>query len=207
MRAVIDTSVWVSAILNPSGPPARVLNALVNNQFSLVISDPLLAELAEVMTRPRLVQRYNLTPEKTHAVLLVLQDGELTAVTGSVRVCRDPDDDMVIGTATNGHADVLVSRDDELKRSPEVAATLSEHGIQVLSIQHSTTPWSSWSRNQATEPSLLAQRTPSQPSARSSDEAAGRSPADIYGHLATDLQWEPPIRMDGCLDTVIGTPG
>jgi putative PIN family toxin of toxin-antitoxin system len=152
MRAVIDTSVWVSAILIPSGPPAMALNALVNNQFSLVTSDPLLAELAEVMTRPRLVQRYNLTPEKTHAVLLVLQDGELTAVTGSVRVCRDPDDDMVIETAINGHADVLVSRDDDLKRSPEVAATLNKHGIQVLSVRRFLDALAESVTHQATEP-------------------------------------------------------
>jgi putative PIN family toxin of toxin-antitoxin system len=135
MRAVIDTSVWVSAILNPAGAPARVLQALLEGQFSLVSSSPLLGELAEVLTRPRLVQRYNLTPAKTEALLLLLGDSELAEVTGSVEVCRDPDDNMVNETAINGHADVLVSRDDDLKRSPEVAHTLLEHGIQVLTVQ------------------------------------------------------------------------
>jgi len=135
MRAVVDTSVWVSAILNPSGPPARVLEALEDGRFSLVVSEPLLAELADVVSRPRLVRRYNLTAEKAANLLQTMREGELTEVTGTVRVCRDPDDDMVIETAINGHADVLVSRDDDLKRSPEVAETLAEHRIQVLSVQ------------------------------------------------------------------------
>jgi hypothetical protein len=30
---------------------------------------------------------------------------------------------------------VLVSRDDDLKRAPEVTAFLAEHGIRVLSVQ------------------------------------------------------------------------
>lgn len=42
---------------------------------------------------------------------------------------------MVIETAVNGHADLLVSRDDDLKRAPEVAATLAQHGIRVVSVQ------------------------------------------------------------------------
>lgn len=90
MRAVVDTSVWVSAVLNPSGPPAHVLEALQDGRFSLVTSEPLLAELADVIVRPRLVRRYNLTTEKVTAVLRVLRESELTEVTGTVRVCRDP---------------------------------------------------------------------------------------------------------------------
>ena len=135
MRAVVDTSVWVSAILNPSGPPAQVLEALEDGQFSLVASEPLLAELAKVIARGRLVRRYNLTTETTAPVLRVLRDSEFTAVTGSVRICRDPDDDMVIETAINGRADVLVSRDDDLKRYPEVAAVMAERGVRVLTVQ------------------------------------------------------------------------
>ncbi len=57
MRAVIDTNVWVSALLNPSGHPAQLLDAFRKNSFTLVISRPLLEELARVLTRPRLVIR------------------------------------------------------------------------------------------------------------------------------------------------------
>jgi hypothetical protein len=76
------------------------------------------------------VQRYKLTPDKVEALLAVLRAGELADVMGSVRICRDPDDDMVIETAINGHADALVSRDDDLKRPPELADYLLNAGFK-----------------------------------------------------------------------------
>jgi len=60
---------------------------------------------------------------------------ELAVVRGEAQICRDPKDDMVIETAINGHADALVSRDDDLKRAPEVVSLLAERGIRVLSVQ------------------------------------------------------------------------
>ena len=67
------------------------------------------------------------------------EEGSIADVDGTVHVCRDPEDDMVIETAINGRADVLVSHDDGLKRSPEVAAALREHNIQVLTVQRFST--------------------------------------------------------------------
>ena len=50
-RAVVDTNVWVSALLSPAGRPARVLEALEAGEFVLVTSEPLLADIA-VVGRP-----------------------------------------------------------------------------------------------------------------------------------------------------------
>lgn len=116
MRAVVDTNVWVSALLNPSGSPARVLEALRGRQFTLVVSPPMLDELAEVLARPRIARKYGITTDDVRELLDLLRErAELAVVTGAVRICRDPDDDMVIETALAGKADVLVTRDDDLK--------------------------------------------------------------------------------------------
>lgn len=56
MRVVVDTNVWVSAVLNRSGSPALVLAALKTRRFALLTSEPLLAELAEILTRPRIAR-------------------------------------------------------------------------------------------------------------------------------------------------------
>jgi uncharacterized protein len=136
MRAVVDSNVWVSALVNPAGAPAQVLAALRAQRFELVLSEPLLTELADVLRRPRFARRFAVTPEMTAALLAVLRArAHRVELAGTVRVCRDPNDDMVIETALTGHADALVSRDDDLKRSPEVAAALAERGIRVLSVQ------------------------------------------------------------------------
>lgn len=53
--AVIDTSVWVSAFLNPDGYPARLTKAGRSGNFLIVSSLPLLDELHEVLLRPRVM--------------------------------------------------------------------------------------------------------------------------------------------------------
>lgn len=137
MRAVVDTNVWISALLNPAGYPARVLTALQDGRFTFVASVPTLEELLRVMLRPRIARRYPLGPEEAFRLLTLTREraDELASVTGAVRLCRDPRDDMFIETAINGRADVLVSRDDDLKRAPEVAAHLGERGIRVVTVQ------------------------------------------------------------------------
>ena len=136
MRSVIDTNVWVSALLNPSGAPAQVLSALRLRKFELVISEPMLMELAAVLSRPRLVQRFGISPDSVRELITVLREAaSLATVVGAVRVCRDPKDDMVIETAVNGRATILVSRDDDLMRSPEVITYLWERRIDVLSVR------------------------------------------------------------------------
>lgn len=135
MRAVVDTNVWVSALLNPEGYPGRVLNAFRDERFDLVISEPLLAELSEVLTRPRLAARYRLTQSASRdLVSLLRRRAHLVSVRGTVQICRDPDDDVVIETALRGRADVLVTRDDDLKGDRDLAVHLATQHVQVMTV-------------------------------------------------------------------------
>lgn len=136
MRAVVDSNVWVSALLNPAGPPAAIRTALQNGKFTLIASEPLLAELSLVLWRPRLVRKYGVTPASRAALItLLLERAEIVPVTGTVRLCRDPNDDQVIETALNGRADVLVTRDDDLKGEAELVAVLAARGLAVLTVR------------------------------------------------------------------------
>ena len=60
LRAVVDTNVWVSALLNPMGHPALVLEAFRNRRFVAILSPPLIEELIDVLSRPRIVEKYQL---------------------------------------------------------------------------------------------------------------------------------------------------
>ena len=44
IRAVLDTNIWVSAILNPAGFPADILNSFRQGDFLAVISEPIISE-------------------------------------------------------------------------------------------------------------------------------------------------------------------
>lgn len=60
VRAVVDTNVWVSALINPSGAPAEVLTAYRAGAFTLVTSEEMLAEVGEVLARPRIARKYGI---------------------------------------------------------------------------------------------------------------------------------------------------
>ncbi len=59
----------------------------------------------------------------------------MVEVTGTLRLCRDPTDNMVVETAVNGQADALVSRDDDLKGAADLIANLEQRGIAVLTVR------------------------------------------------------------------------
>jgi putative PIN family toxin of toxin-antitoxin system len=45
--------VWISALINPYGTPARVVEAIISGNIVAVVSQRLLDELAAVLTRPK----------------------------------------------------------------------------------------------------------------------------------------------------------
>ncbi len=101
--AVVDTSVLVSAFLNPEGFPARVLAAAQRRRFTLVTSAPLLEELREVLSRPRLTRARNTTPADADVFVQSIADAaSQVPVSDTLQLCRDPDDDVLLETAIVG---------------------------------------------------------------------------------------------------------
>jgi len=115
IRAVIDTSILIRAIIKPRGTVGPILQGLRNADYQLVFSDPLLAELADVLARPRLPAKYGLTTEDLAIVLsLILLRGEPVVPARRIGACRDPNDNMVLEAAVAGQVDAIVSGDNDL---------------------------------------------------------------------------------------------
>jgi predicted nucleic acid-binding protein len=55
-------------------------------------------------------------------------------IDGTVRLCRDPKDDVVIETAIRGGAHYIVSRDADLTRDLALVDVLRIYGIDVLTV-------------------------------------------------------------------------
>lgn len=72
--ALIDTNVWISALLNPTGHPARVIEAWRTGRFTVLTSPGLLDELADVLSRPRLQRKYDLNIEIISAYLTLIHE-------------------------------------------------------------------------------------------------------------------------------------
>ena len=134
--ALVDTNVWISALINPRGHPARLMDAWLESQFQIVVSVALLDELVDVLSRPRIRDKYRLGAGDIAEFLRLIAENSIQVTTiGDLQLCRDPDDDLMLETALLGHAQFAVSRDDDLKRDQDLISKMNEHGIEVLSVQ------------------------------------------------------------------------
>lgn len=110
-RVVVDTNVFISAVLITGSVPARALDKALDGQ--LLVSTATLTELAAKLLLPKL-DRY-VAREKRLALLDRLASVvEVVEIVSPVRACRDPRDDKFLEVAINGYADVIVSGDLDL---------------------------------------------------------------------------------------------
>ncbi|MCX6024879.1 MAG: hypothetical protein NTY23_01230 [Chloroflexi bacterium] len=89
IRAVIDTSLLVRALIKPQGTVGPLLLGMRDASYLMLYSDALLGELADVLARPRLSGKYGLTRDDIATVLsLILLRGELVAPARRITACR-----------------------------------------------------------------------------------------------------------------------
>lgn len=111
VRAVIDTNVRVSALLNPSGYPARLREAFKKGLFEVIVSEPIFEEIADVLSRPRIQNKYGIKDADIKEYLILTEEqAEHVPVSGSVSICRDKDDDLIIETSVKGEAGYLIKQ-------------------------------------------------------------------------------------------------
>ena len=58
----------------------------------------------------------------------------LVSVTGSMALCRDSDDDVLLETALVGHAPYIISRDSDLTRDLDLHEAAARLGIQIATV-------------------------------------------------------------------------
>ncbi len=116
MRAVIDTNVVVSGLIRPRRTPGQILRALRDRLFVPVVSLPILEELAAILARPWLQDRYGIDESDVQDFfrLLALRC-DLVEPSSEIRRCRDPHDDMFLEAAVDGRADRIVTGDADLR--------------------------------------------------------------------------------------------
>ena len=113
MRAVLDPNVFVSALISTAGPPRQIVAAWVDGRFELVASPALLAELHDVLARPKFRRWVSAATaasfvEGLREATLVLDDPPPQGIS------PDPDDDYLIVLARAANAVYLVSGDRHL---------------------------------------------------------------------------------------------
>ncbi|MDQ2920511.1 MAG: putative toxin-antitoxin system toxin component, PIN family [Acidobacteriota bacterium] len=112
MRFVLDTNVVVSALLLADSVPRQAFDKVLT-EGTLLISVPILLELAEVLRR-RQFNKYLLEEERMRFLVDLLKESELFETTEAITECRDPKDNKFLELAFCGKADCIISGDDDL---------------------------------------------------------------------------------------------
>jgi putative PIN family toxin of toxin-antitoxin system len=111
MIVVLDTNVCVSALqfTSTQSTPTLALAKAVN-QDTIATCDAIEHELVRI-----LMHRFNWTPQHTEETLRrMLENSIRVTIHGTVKICRDPDDDMILECAERAHATVIVTGDKDL---------------------------------------------------------------------------------------------
>lgn len=118
-RAVVDPSVLVSAFLgNPDAGPGQLVAAWRDDRFVLVVSPLLLAELSEVLARPKFTRWASDGRAEAYVGAFAAHSERHPDSDDAAGSVRDPDDDYLIALTRTSKADALVSLDRDLLDAP-----------------------------------------------------------------------------------------
>ncbi len=110
-KIVLDTSVVVAALRTRLGAGNAVLRLVAQGKLVALATPPLFLDYEDVLKRPEHQLAHGLAPEVIDRFL-----AELAVLIEPVEVhfqwrpqSRDPNDEMVLEAAINGHADALIT--------------------------------------------------------------------------------------------------
>jgi putative PIN family toxin of toxin-antitoxin system len=111
MIVVLDTNVIISALLSSKGLPAQIFHRWEGDEFGVVTSPPLIAELERALDYPQVKRYLTLSQEEIEAFLkrFTTVASVVTPKTTLDVIEKDPADNRVLGCALAGGAEYIVS--------------------------------------------------------------------------------------------------
>jgi putative PIN family toxin of toxin-antitoxin system len=111
LNVVLDTNIYIAAFNHPRGRNAQLWTAARTGRYRLLVSVPIIREIAEVLRRDfgwpeaDLQQRIRLIAQVADVVI---------TKTSLDLVAADPDDSRILECAVDGKADLIVTNDHHL---------------------------------------------------------------------------------------------
>lgn len=110
MRVIVDTNILLSALINPHGLPAQLIDAWRGGRFELITSRDQLLELGEVARRPEL-RKYVIPARAGRFINDLCELATVLSRLPRVDRSRDPGDNFLLAMAEASGAEYLVSGD------------------------------------------------------------------------------------------------
>ena len=113
---MLDTQVLLrDAMAKSDSLTSKIYDAWREDHFVLLLSEPMVQEIEDVVGRPEVLQKLRFSPVEAGALLLVLRRrGQFITPQVAVRQSRDPGDDKFLECALAGQAHYVVSADEDL---------------------------------------------------------------------------------------------
>jgi putative PIN family toxin of toxin-antitoxin system len=110
VRVILDTNVLLSGLISPAGIPARLIDAWLDDRFTLISHALQLDELRDVSRREKI--RALIRPSEAGRLMnQIAAIAEIPERLPAIQRSRDPRDDFLLGLCEAGHADWLVTGD------------------------------------------------------------------------------------------------
>lgn len=123
MRLLVDNNVFVSALINPNGKPAMVVDAVLDGRVGIVTSVEQVERLTEVFARPKFLRWFS-AEQSAELLRSILRIAEMVEPRRNVSASPDPEDNLILGAALAGGVDYLVTGDkDDLLQLSQVEQT------------------------------------------------------------------------------------
>lgn len=110
MRIVIDSNVWISALVF-GGKPRQVFELIVANGLTIVASEEIFTEVWRILNA-----KFDAFMDDFESFQAILRPYIITVKLGGVKVSasRDEDDDRILETAIIGDASYIITGDKDL---------------------------------------------------------------------------------------------
>ena len=106
LRLVLDTNVVISAAIKPVGLQRTVLTVALTKPARVYVSEPILEEYREVLSRPELRIGKGLRQQ----LLQLIKNRSYSVIPARrIEITSDPDDNMFLECADSARADYLVT--------------------------------------------------------------------------------------------------
>lgn len=117
LKIVVDTNLFVSAVITSHGNPAKILELFRKNLVEIVMSEEIVMEIQKVLTYPKIRKRHRWNLGETEQFIEGIKKFCIVvtpkAHSGAI-VMQDPSDDKFLDCAVAGEVDYIVTGDGHL---------------------------------------------------------------------------------------------
>lgn len=115
MRVVLDTVIFVRALINPAGRWGRVVYEY-GARYDLIVSRETVSEVASVIARPKVAKRLPRggDPREIARLLAIVNAATIVEPAERISISRDPKDNKFFECAVAGGADYIVGEDRDI---------------------------------------------------------------------------------------------